>query len=149
MLLAWDAALADCNKVHRTGQVLTDREKAMARLWMMPEDLATDIYKSSHGDPSTRENYEKVRSRVDDAVYIHTSGIVPNMRKQVIGALGEADDDTVEVQRTHPDTGEVEVFAITRRNFEQAKKTSKIQNRKPPAKKDEKRDCYRCGRTGT
>merc|ERR1712051_584243 len=93
MLMAWDTALADANKVHPMGQVLSDREKAMALLWMMPEDLATDIYKSSHGDPSAREDYEKVRTRCDDAIYIHTSGIVPTMKRQIIGAIDEAEEE--------------------------------------------------------
>ena len=118
MLLAWDTALADANKVHPMGQVLTDREKAMALLWMMPEDLASDIYKHSHGDPEARENYAKVRSKVDDAVFVNTSGIIPSMKKQMVGALSESSgdgDEVCEIQKQNPDTGEMEVFTVSKR----------------------------------
>ena len=77
----------DCKS--SSGEALSVRCKATALLFMMPMELRNEILKESHRDPGMREDYEKLRARCDDAIFVHTSGILQPASRHTVKHVAE------------------------------------------------------------
>ena len=103
--------------LQEAGDVLTDRARAMAMLWMMPADLEKETLRKPK---AIREDYAQLRTICEDAISAHSSGMSPTVVGHVAEEMGG--DDMMEVSVVNADTGEVEVMAIQRNMIDQARR---------------------------
>ena len=109
---------------------MEDKFKAVALLWMMPGDLQAEAYKKTKAQ---REDYNYVRNMIDEALYAHATGIRTGKPVNHIDKDGEdvdSDGEQEEVQWLNPVTNEMQVFTISKRDWEQIKQRRQSRNPK-------------------